>query len=129
MLVAAGDGERLIRVSQPLAYVTTAAGYVEKYGPVDPYDLLRYLPFVRCPSLVVIGEQSLKTSAAVAGLPESLAELVSQGCRVQTRVLPGADISYANDPQRPFAETWAWLRDVSDPGCGGDSRGSTVVLR
>src|SRR5260370_24387790 len=47
-LCAAGKPDALLSVTQPIPHVATARGYVEKYGPEDRYDLLKYVNRLGC---------------------------------------------------------------------------------
>ena len=52
--VEQGQPGALLDVKLPLPFVVTAAGYVEKYGPEERYNFLRFIAGVRCPALVTL---------------------------------------------------------------------------
>jgi alpha-beta hydrolase superfamily lysophospholipase len=104
-----GQGEALVPVTQPLPFVATPAGYLEKYGPDNRYDFVRFLPQVACPVLILIGSESAAHSSAFDGLPETLQALGPTCPHVELQVVAGANINYANDPQAPFERVAAWL--------------------
>jgi pimeloyl-ACP methyl ester carboxylesterase len=106
-LTAAGQGDALLEVTQPLPLLITAAGFLRKYGPADPFDSVRILPSVTCPVLVLVGTKSLETSAAFQGLPEALAALRRPNLTVQT--IAGPNITYAGCLEAPFERTRNWL--------------------
>src|SRR5262249_50029263 len=54
-LVAAGQPSALLDVKLPLPFVITAAGFIEKYGPEERYNYLRFIGSVHCPVLVTLG--------------------------------------------------------------------------
>lgn len=112
-LMAQGQGEALVPVTQPLPFVATPAGYVEKYGPDDRYDFVRYLPQIACPVLILIGSESAVHSSAFDGLAESLHALHSTCPHVECQVIAGANINYANDPQASFERGAKWLRGLN----------------
>ena len=72
----------LLDVKLPLPYVITAAGYVEKYGPDERYNLLRFVAGIPCPALVTLGALEVEANPAFRGLPEALREIAArQGTR------------------------------------------------
>lgn len=112
-LVAAGKGTELIRVRQPLPLWITAEGYLAKYGPEDRYDLVRHLPGVACPVLVIVGRRTVSSSPAFSSLPEDLAGLDLPADRLSIEVVDEADMEYANNPAEPFRRATDWLQGSS----------------
>ena len=108
--VAAGDPEHLMQVAQPLPFLATAAGFLEKYGPEDPYDLLRFLPLVPCPTLVIIGSRSPASSIAFEGLPEAVQDLSRKYPHLQLELVEGANTNYTGQYEVPFQRAEAWIR-------------------
>ncbi|HTI50519.1 MAG TPA: alpha/beta fold hydrolase, partial [Planctomycetaceae bacterium] len=108
-LVAQGRPDALVPVTHPLPFVATPAGYLEKYGPDDPYDSLGFLPQIAGPVLVLIGSESAETSAAFAGAAEAIAELQPNCPGISVEVVAGANINYSNGPQAPFERGVRWL--------------------
>ncbi len=102
-LVAAGHGNELLAVTQPVPCVATAAGYVEKYGPENRYDYVPLLARLTCPTLILIGSESIKSSAAFQGLPAAIAEITPRHPRLTCQVVEGANINYSG------CETAPWL--------------------
>ncbi|MFN0055292.1 MAG: alpha/beta hydrolase family protein [Planctomycetales bacterium] len=111
-LVAQGQPQALEQVTQPMSFVATAAGYLEKYGTEDRYDYLKPLREISCPVLILIGGQSAAGSAAFAGIPEELASQQFPG-HISCQVIPDADINYSACPLEPFERTAAWLAAVA----------------
>src|SRR5213079_1706405 len=66
-LVAAGEPDALLEVRLPLPFVVTAAGYVEKYGPDERYNYLRFIHGVSCPVLLTLGEIEAGNNMAFRG--------------------------------------------------------------
>lgn len=108
-LVALGRPDALVPVNFPLPFVATPAGYLEKYGPDDPYDYLPCLQKITSPVLVLIGSESAETSAAFAGAAEALAELRRASPHIAVEVVAGANINYANGQNVPFERGARWL--------------------
>lgn len=108
-LVSRGEGEVLLQVRQPLSLVMPAYGFVAKYGPHDEYDVVKLLPHVQCPTLVLIGTESAKNSAAFDGLSEELARIAAGRSVLRVISVEGADISYQGHYGAPFEHMVDWL--------------------
>ena len=108
-MVEADRGDELIPVRQPLPMWIRAAGYIEKYGPEDRYDLIRHLPQVACPVLVLVGGDSVERSPAFGSLPVDLAALEIPAERLAVELIAGADMHYTNDPDEPLRRAVQWL--------------------
>ena len=76
-----GRGETLMSVRFPLPYLVTAAGYVDKYGPAERYNLLKFASRVACPALYTFGSLEVQQNAAFQGLPEQLEDAGLAGSR------------------------------------------------
>ena len=75
----------------PLPFLITAAGYVEKYGLDERYNYFRFLPDLRCPTLVTFGGLEVEQNMAFRGAPD---EIRSRVPHVQVETVPGADHFY-----------------------------------
>jgi pimeloyl-ACP methyl ester carboxylesterase len=111
-LVVCGQGETLVAVTQPIPFLATAAGYVEKYGPEDRYDYVPLLARLRCPTLILIGRDSLRTSAAFQGAPEAIAAAAAGQPTVACKIVEEANINYAGCDTLPFLCAAEWLSSV-----------------
>lgn len=89
------DPERLLRSRQPVPFLATARGFLEKYGPEDRYDIIRLLPKVRVPVRIAIGAETLKSSPAFDTLPANVDQLQNSGAPVTLTILPGVNMSYS----------------------------------
>jgi pimeloyl-ACP methyl ester carboxylesterase len=96
-LVASGKPLRLIEATVPLPLLITAAGYIDKYGPAERYDVLKVAPRVNCPTLFIFGENELNAGhPAFTGLDELLRQLgPSATARLDVASITGADHFYA----------------------------------
>ncbi|MBL8849085.1 MAG: alpha/beta fold hydrolase [Planctomycetaceae bacterium] len=108
-LVSRGEGEVLLQVRQPLTIVMPASGFVAKYGPHDEYDIMKLLPHVHCPTLVVIGTESAKNVPAFDGLREELERIAASRTGLNVVVVEGADVSYQGHFGAPFEHMIDWL--------------------
>ncbi len=112
-LVETGKGDELIHCRQPLSMLMTARGFVEKYGPEDHYDIIRLLPAVSAPVLILVGSRTLTASPAFDSLPEAIERLTESGRAVTCHVVDGADMSYRQAPKTPFQLYSDWLHELA----------------
>ena len=118
-----------MEVQTPLPFVTTAGGFVEKYGPDERYNYLRFAADAPCPTLVTFGGAEVETNMAFRGAPEELRTIAAQHgawARSSSRRRPllHRDAGRAGRPRDRLA---AWSAGVkwnglcsSDGGCGYD---------
>jgi dienelactone hydrolase len=105
-LVHAGEPEALLPVSLPLPMIITAGGYVEKYGPDERYNFLRFLDRVPSPVLLTLGGIEAETNMAFQGVAEAVAQAALQ---VRVEVVPGADHFYRGVRKELVRRIEAWL--------------------
>jgi hypothetical protein len=108
-LVDDGRGSELISVRYPLPLMVTANGFRAKYGPHDDYDIIRHLPEVSCPALIVLGTGRVVASSAFAGLPEEIERLSAEHSRLSLELVEGANTVYSACEDVPFVRAAAWL--------------------
>jgi alpha/beta superfamily hydrolase len=113
--VEAGEPEALLEVRLPMAFVITAAGYVEKYGPDERYNYLRFIDKLDCPSLLTFAAKEISDNVAFREAPEEIAQ-IAPGIRVE--VIPEADHFYTGvrDDLLQRIETWLASGQNSLPG-------------
>ncbi|HVX16114.1 MAG TPA: alpha/beta fold hydrolase [Pirellulales bacterium] len=109
-LVAAGQGETLMSIRFPIPYLVTAAGYIDKYGRDERYNVLKHVSQVACPMLFTFGTIELRRGSAFQGLPDELTSLAEQGADVKVAVLAGADHFYTAARGELAAQVGGWLR-------------------
>jgi len=107
--VARGEGHSFFTARQPLPYVTTAAGYLEKYGPEDRYDFVPQLSRIASPGLLLVGERSERESPAFAETVAVLQHDARLTGRVTVQRVPQADIGYRHDPEAPWRCFQDWI--------------------
>jgi len=112
-LAAAGKPAALMEVQTPLPYVITAAGYVEKYGPDERYNFLKFLSAVRCPTLITLGGQEVQGNMAFQGLPGDLDSLAALRKLCQIHVVAGADHFYTGRRTELLDDVDRWLQGIS----------------
>ena len=109
-LVQGGQPAALLDVKLPLPFVITAAGYVEKYGPDERYNFLRFVAGVPCPALVTLGAVEVESNMAFRGTPEALQELAERYPHLHAATIAGADHFYTGAREALLARVEAWLR-------------------
>ncbi|HXT60419.1 MAG TPA: alpha/beta fold hydrolase [Pirellulales bacterium] len=109
-LVREGRGETLMSVHFPLPYLISAAGYVDKYGPAERYNLLNFAPRVACPALYTFGTLELQHNPAFQGLPELLEAQAAQGANLKVAAIIGADHFYSGVHSELADRLEFWLR-------------------
>jgi len=93
-LAAAGHGEDLFTSKYPFPLLIAAAAYIDKYGPAERYNLLKFAADLPCPALFTYGGKELATAGiAFAGLPAALAALPGADRRT-VATIDGADHLY-----------------------------------
>jgi pimeloyl-ACP methyl ester carboxylesterase len=108
-LCQAGEGGTLLEIKLPLPFLITAAGCVEKYGPDERYNVLRFADALPCPTLFTFGGQEVATNMAFSGMPEALAALPANGERA-CATIAGADHWYTGKRTELLDTIEAWLR-------------------
>ncbi len=97
----------LLEVSFPLPMVISAASYVDKYGPQERYNILRYVDRLPCPALITYGELELAGNPAFSGLPEEIKGLTASE-RLETATIPGANHMYTGTLDALSQRLQAW---------------------
>ena len=108
-LVRAGQAGSLMEVKTPLPFVVTAGGYVEKYGPVEQYNILKFISKLPCPMLITFGSIELENNMAFRGLPEILAPISAAHVNMQVEVVPEADHFYTRVRAEVVQRVATWL--------------------
>jgi dienelactone hydrolase len=110
--LAAGRPDALLDVTTPLPFAVTAAGYVEKYGPDERYNYLRFVGRVPCPALVTLGSVEAAGNMAFRGGTEALEALALPADRLRVERVPAADHFYSGVRQDVIGRVEAWLRSA-----------------
>jgi pimeloyl-ACP methyl ester carboxylesterase len=110
--LAAGRPDALLDVTTPLPFAVTAAGYVEKYGPDERYNYLRFVGRVPCPVLVTLGSVEAANNLAFRGGAEALEALAQPAGRLRVERVPAADHFSSGVRQDVIGRVEAWLRSA-----------------
>jgi pimeloyl-ACP methyl ester carboxylesterase len=108
-LTKSGRGEELFTSKFPFPLLITANAYIDKYGPAERYNILKFAEELPCPALFSYGSKELDQGGiAFAGLPEALLSLAGRSAR-QVVVIDGADHIYTGLGDRLAAAIVGWL--------------------
>jgi dienelactone hydrolase len=110
-LVAAGNGETLIRAEAPIASYFAAAQYVKKYGPEDRFDYVRALDTVSCPVFLLYGSLETNLLAAVGGDGSNRPALLPEREQITTVNIAGADHVYTGGVEQVLTALRGWLQE------------------
>jgi pimeloyl-ACP methyl ester carboxylesterase len=105
-----GQAATLLDVKRPLPFLITAGGYLEKYGPEERYNYLRFAAGVPCPTLITLGSVEVANNMAFREAPAALAELAAKRPNLYVETIEGADHFYSGAREALGAGLEAWLR-------------------
>jgi len=109
-LVEAGEGETLLEVPFPYPLLMTAAGYVDKYGRQERYNIFNFLERVPGRSLYFYGQLELASgSVAFSGQPEQLQQMSTDKAHRDLAIIPGANHIYSDQTEALGEEICKWL--------------------
>ena len=108
-MVKEGRGDELFTGKFPFPLLITASGYLDKYGPAERYNLLKFAGDLPCPALFVYGSKELASGGiAFAGMPEALLALPGTERRT-AEVVDGADHIYTGKSEELAGVVVGWL--------------------
>jgi pimeloyl-ACP methyl ester carboxylesterase len=110
--VRAGRGSELMLVQFPLPIYISAAGFVDRYGPQEKYNVLGKLARVACPTLVTFGSSEVQANEAFRGMPEAVEALCGGKDMLQVAVIAGADHIYTGCHDALAAAIAKWTREA-----------------
>lgn len=110
-----GRGHEMIEIRFPVSYAISAAGYIDKYGPEERYNVLRFVDRVECPMFFAYGTQELRPHTAFYGVPEALEALRGGRNNLRCVVIAGADHNYVSGQLELYAHVEKWLRTLTPP--------------
>ena len=93
--VDGGHPETLMQVARPMALLLTAGTFVEKYGPEERFNHLRYIPDVPVPLLLTIGGHE----GVVAGFGGSKLSFIGLAAEVERLSGELEHLTFASIPQ------------------------------
>ncbi len=107
-----GHPEALLDVRYPVPLLIAARAFVEKYGLDEKFNILKYIPKVRAPLLIMIGTEEAQTMTAFKGWPAEVEKLAGALDHVTFASIPGADHAYTNQRDYVWGVVSHWLEKV-----------------
>jgi pimeloyl-ACP methyl ester carboxylesterase len=114
-LIAAGKPEAIMDIHFPLPYLITAAGYVDKYGRDERYNVLNLVDRLSVPTLFTFGGAEIQQGIAFRGTVEALEEKKSAGANLTTAVIAAGDHHYTGVQGDLLNTIERWLKRTSSP--------------
>jgi len=109
--LAAEEKPGLMEVQFPMSMFIAPAGYMEKYGPDERYNLLCFVSKISCPVLFLFGQLEVQQGVAFQRLPEELRRLETANGSHDIEIIPGADHFYTGVRPAAWTVIEKWLRD------------------
>jgi hypothetical protein len=110
--VEAGRPQQLLQTRFPVPLIISAGSYLDKYGPEERYNILRFVERVACPHAFVYGERELATGGiAFAGVPQAIEALPRRTFPAPVFTVPGADHMYTGRWNALAGTVLRWLGD------------------
>ncbi len=108
-MAKSGRAEELFTSKFPYPMLMTASAYIDKYGPAERYNVLKFAAGLPCPALFTYGSKELESGGvAFAGMAEALSSLPN-GERRSVRVVEGADHVYSGVAGQLALEIAGWV--------------------
>jgi pimeloyl-ACP methyl ester carboxylesterase len=104
-----GHPEALVDTAYPVPLLVTAEVFLDKYGPEEQYDILRHIPHVQVPLLIMVGTVEAQTMMAFQGLPPRLEKLAGELDHLTFASIPGADHAYTHQRDYVWTVVQQWL--------------------
>lgn len=100
--------EALFTARFPFPLLISAASYLDKYGPDERYNILKFVDKLTCPTLFTYGQIELEQGGvAFAGLPDAIRGTADSG--VDIRCIDGADHFYTDRYEALIGAITDWL--------------------
>jgi pimeloyl-ACP methyl ester carboxylesterase len=111
-MIKEGRPDELFTSRFPFPLLITAAGFIDKYGPAERYNILKFADRPTCPVLFTYGSKELAQGGiAFAGLPDALTALPN-GQKRQVAVIEGGDHLYTGVGNQLADTMTAWLANA-----------------
>lgn len=115
--IAQGVPDLLLDVAFPIPLLISAAGFLDKYGPAERYNILQHVHRIACPSLFLYGDLELLEGPAFQNMPEDLRAAGGDHARsIEIEIVAGANHLYAGSLAPLSERIDCWLRALQPPG-------------
>ena len=111
-LIDEGSPETLLDSVNPYPVLVTAEVWVQKYGPEERYNILKHIPYVRVPLLIMIGTQEEQELMTFRGSPAEVEKLAGELGNLTFESIPGADHMYTHQRDYVWDVVSRWLEGV-----------------
>lgn len=109
-MAKAGRGSELFTAKFPFPLLISADSYIDKYGPAERYNILRFAAQMTVPSLCTYGSKELATGGiAFAGVPEALRDLPGKCNTLDIEIVENADHVYTGVTDKLGSTIVEWL--------------------
>src|SRR6185437_12627253 len=107
---ANGQAGTILEVKLPLPLLITAGGFLEKYGPDERYNYLRFVSGVPCPTLITLGSVETANNMAFRETSQAVQELATKRQNLHVETIADGDHFYNGVREALSARLEAWLR-------------------
>lgn len=111
-LIDDGHPETILDSMNPYPVLVTAEVWVQKYGPEERYNILKHIPNVRAPLLVMMGTQEAIDLMTFQGSPPEMEKLTGVLENLTFESIPGADHMYTHQRDYVWGVVSRWLEKV-----------------
>ena len=111
-LIDDGHPETILDSMNPYPVLVTAEVWVQKYGPGERYNILKHIPNVRAPLLVMMGTQEAIDLMTFRGSPPEMEKLAGVLENLTFESIPGADHMYTHQRDYVWGVVSRWLEGV-----------------
>jgi len=108
--IAQHKPQQVLQVDFPFPMLIAAENYLDKYGPDENYNILRFTGLIKVPTLFTFGERELADNVSFYKLDQQVSELVANQENFQVQVIPGADHFYTGVNELLSEAVADWLR-------------------
>ena len=115
-LVDAGKGDEVFAVTFPMPHMFSAKSYLDKHGPEERYNLLKYVDKIQCPLLIMAG--SLETHPRLRDCASDMYWLVRHHPQAKLIITDGADHGYTGMLDRLSANVVDWTGSLTPAKAG-----------
>lgn len=111
--------DALFQAKFPFPLFITAGGYLDKYGPGERYNLLRFLEWIDRPTLMVFAGEELESSPAFIDIRKDIAALELPHERFRVVAIDDADHHYSRQHAALGGAIVEWL--LAQGSAGADA--------
>src|SRR5207249_3125713 len=112
-LVDAGEGNTILSVTFPTLGYFSARTFLDKYGPEERYDILKYIGVGSVPLLITLGsEEKSPPFRDLAATGDSLAE---RSANLSFQLIAGADHAYTGKAEVLWDVARRWIEQLAVP--------------